>query len=102
MVVLPVMVASFMFCHIMQESESQAEEPKQLVDEASWFHLGRQCQYSAVICSGTLLFISRVLHPSLVTLSSHKSGRCAVELYYAPHLWHPPFYTYNNNNSEFI
>jgi len=26
-------------------------------------------------------------------LSSHKSGRCAVELYHASHLWHPPVYT---------
>ena len=52
----------------------QAEEPKQRVDEASRFH-------SAVICSGALLFSSRVLRPSLVTLCSHKSGRCAVELY---------------------
>ena len=25
--------------------------------------------------------------------SAHKSGRCAVELYHAPHLWYPPFYT---------
>ena len=32
----------------------QAEEPKQLVDEASRFHLGRQRQHSAVICSGAL------------------------------------------------
>ena len=24
---------------------------------------------------------------------SHKSGRCAVELYHASHLWYPPFYT---------
>ena len=24
---------------------------------------------------------------------SHKSGRCTVELYHAPHLWYPPFYT---------
>jgi len=71
----------------------QAEEPKQLVDEASRFHLGRQRQYSAVICSGALLFSSRVLRPSLVTLCSHKSGRCAVELYHAYHLWYPPFYT---------
>jgi len=31
--------------------------------------------------------------PSLVTLCSHKSGRCAVELYHASHLWYPPFYT---------
>ena len=23
----------------------------------------------------------------------HKSGRCAVELYHAPRLWYPPFYT---------
>ena len=71
----------------------QAEEPKQLVDEASWFHLGCQRQHSAVICSGALLFSSRVLCPSLVTLCSHKSGRCAVELYHVPHLWYPPFYT---------
>ena len=70
----------------------QAEEPKQLVDEASQFHLGRQCQHSAVICSGALLFSSRVLRPSLVTLCSHKSGRCAVEIYHAPHLWYPLFY----------
>jgi len=40
-----------------------------------------------------LLFSSRVLCPSLVTLCSHKSGRCAIELYHAPHLWYPPFYT---------
>jgi len=26
-------------------------------------------------------------------LYSHKSGQCAVELYHAPHLWYPPFYT---------
>jgi len=31
--------------------------------------------------------------PSTVTLCSQKSGRCAVELYHAPHLWYPPFYT---------
>jgi len=47
---------------------------------------------TAVICSGALRFSSRVLRPSLVILCSHKSGRCAVELY-APHLWYPPFYT---------
>ena len=46
-----------------------------------------------VISSGALLFSSRVLRPSLVTLCSHKSGRCAVELYHASHLWYPPFYT---------
>ena len=44
-------------------------------------------------CSGALLFSSRVLRPSLVTLCSHKSGRCTVELYHASHLWYPPFYT---------
>ena len=48
----------------------QPEELKQLVDEAS------QRQYSADICSGTLLSSSRVLRPSLVTLCSHKSGQC--------------------------
>ena len=71
----------------------QAEEPKQLADEASRLHLGRQRQHSAVICSGALLFSSRVLRPSLVTLCSHKSGQCTVELYHASHLWYPPFYT---------
>jgi len=30
---------------------------------------------------------------SLVTFCSHNSGRCAVELYHASHLWYPPFYT---------
>jgi len=54
---------------------------------------GDQRQHSAVICSGALLFSSRVLRPSLDTLCSHKSGRCAVELYYASHLRYPPFYT---------
>ena len=63
----------------------QAEEPKQFVDEASRFHLRRQRQHSAVICSGALLFSSRVLRPSLVTLCSHMSVRCAVELYHASH-----------------
>ena len=58
-------------------------EPKQLADEASRFHLGRQRQHSVVICSGALLFSTRVLCPSLVTLCSHKSGRCTVELYHA-------------------
>ena len=46
----------------------------------------------AIICSGALIFSSRVLRPSLVTLCSHKSGRCAVELYHAPYLWYPSFY----------
>ena len=75
------------------ENCRQAAEPKQLADEASRFHLGCQRQHSAVICSGALLFSSRVLCPSLVTLCSHKSGRCTVELYHASHLWYPPFYT---------
>jgi len=70
-----------------------AAEPKQHVDKASRFHLGHQRQYSVVICSGVLLLSSGVLPPSLVTLCSHKSGPCAVELYHAPHLCHPPFYT---------
>jgi len=38
------------------------------------FDLGCQRQYSAVICHRTLLFSSRVLRTSLVTLCSHKSG----------------------------
>ena len=63
----------------------QAEELKQLVDEASWCHMGRQCQYSAVICSGTLLLSSRVLHLSLVMLSSHKSD-VDVQLNFTMHL----------------
>ena len=74
----------------LDEDCRQAEEPKQLADEASRFHLRRQRQHSAVICSDALLFSSRVL---LVTLCSHKSGRCTVELYHASHLWYPPFYT---------
>jgi len=53
-----------------------------------------QRQHSAVICSGALLFSSRVLRPSLVMLCPHKSGRCAVQLYHAPHVWYPPFYTW--------
>jgi len=73
----------------LDEDCRQAEEPKQLADEASRFHLGRQRQHSAIICSGALLFSSRVLRPSLVTLCSHKSGRCTVELYHASHLWYP-------------
>ena len=48
---------------------------------------------TAVIFSGALLFSSRVLCPSVVTLCSHRSGRCAVELYHASHLGYPPFYT---------
>ena len=77
----------------LDEDCRQVEEQKQLADEASRFHLGRQRQHSAVICSGALLFSSTVLRPSLVTLCSHKSGRCTVELYHASHLWYPPFYT---------
>jgi len=41
----------------MERSPIAALEPKQLDDEASRFHLGRQRQYSAVICSGALLFV---------------------------------------------
>ena len=85
--------ADLVYLYELREDCRQAEEPKQLVDEASRFHLGRKCQHSAVICSGALLFSSRVLRPSLVTLCSHKSGRCAAELYHASHLWYPPFYT---------
>ena len=77
----------------LDEDCRQAEELKQLADVASRFHLGRQRQHSAVICFGALLFSSRVLRPSLVTLCSHKSGRCTVELYHVSHLWYPPFYT---------
>jgi len=55
---------------------------------------------TVVICSGALLFSSRVLCPSLVTLCSHKSGRCAVELYHAPHLWYPPFCTFPMASSD--
>ena len=62
-------------------------------EKASRFHLGRQRQHSAVICSGALLFSSRVLHPSLVMLCSHKSVRWTAELYHSSHLWYLPFYT---------
>ena len=70
----------------LTKTAGKLKNQKQLVDEASRFHLGRQRQHSAVICSGTLLLSSRVLRPSLVTLCSHKSGRFAVELYHEPHL----------------
>ena len=51
------------------------QRPQQLVDEASRFHLGRQCQHSVVICSGALLYSSIVLRPSLVmqSCSAHTS-----------------------------
>ena len=49
--------------------------------------------YQLLRLHSALLFSSRVLCPSLVTLCLHKSGRCAVELYHAPHLWYPSFYT---------
>jgi len=39
------------------------------------------------MCYYTVCHISLVC-PSLVTLCSHKSGRCAVELYHAAHLWY--------------
>ena len=48
----------------LDEDCRQAEEPKQLVDEASRFHLHRQRQHSTVISSGAFLFSSRVLRPS--------------------------------------
>ena len=47
--------------------------------------------------ANTLLLNSKV--PEQMTaeyctpVCSHQSGRCAVELYHAPHLWYPPFYT---------
>ena len=72
----------------LDEDCRQAEEPKQLVDEVSRFHLGRQRQHSAVICSDALLFSSRVLRPSLVTLCSHKSGRCACVSSLVPSVLH--------------
>ena len=40
-----------------------------------------------------LLTYLLIIISSLVTLCSHKSGRCTVELYHASHLWYPPFYT---------
>ena len=61
----------------LDEDCRQAEEPKQLAGKASWFHLGRQHQHSAVICSGALVFSSRVLHPSLVTLCSQVRSMCS-------------------------
>jgi len=57
----------------LDEHCGQAEEPKQLVDEASRFHLGRQRQHSAVICSDALLFSSRVLRPPVWSRSAHTS-----------------------------
>ena len=49
----------------------QAEEPKQLVDEASQFHLECQRQHSAVICFGALLFQQQ----STVPQSGHSTMR---------------------------
>ena len=49
----------------------------------------RQCETS----SGSRHKDTDQCPPSLVTLCSHKSGRCTVELYHASHLWYPPFYT---------
>ena len=43
--------------------------------------------------ANTLQSSALMLCPSLVMLCSHKSSRCAVELYHAPHLWYPPSYT---------
>ena len=58
------------------------------------FHMLSCAVVRAVVRSGFRdTHSSRVLCPSLVTLCSHKSGRCTVELYHASHLWYPPFYT---------
>ena len=71
-----------------------------------WGIIWRDISWSVIIASSTDRRLShmnekcviwrqsryRVLRHSLVTLCSHKSGRCAVELYHAPHLWYPPFY----------
>ena len=46
------------------------------------------------------IFSSRVLCPSLVTLCSHKSGRCTVELYHASHLWYPPYHETASSSAE--
>jgi len=68
----------------------QAEEPKRLVDEASQFHLGRQRQHSAVICSGALLFSSRVLHPSQVNVQLNSTMCLISGTLYSTHLpWLP-------------
>ena len=54
-----------------EDCRQAAEEPKQLVDEATRFHLGHQRQHC---CHLLWRFAIQV------TLCSHKSGRCAVEL----------------------
>jgi len=77
--------------HLTKTAGKLKNRNKQL-DKASRFHLGHQRQHPAVICSGTLLFSCRVLRLSLVMLCSHKSGRCAVELYHAPRFWYILFY----------
>ena len=56
----------------LEEDCRQAEEPKQLVDEASRFHLGRQCQHSALICSGALLFSSMLSYREHLTKTAGK------------------------------
>ena len=56
----------------LDEDCRQAEEPKQLVDEASRFHLGRQRQHSAVICSGALLTAAEYCSP-VWSRSAHTS-----------------------------
>jgi len=77
----------------------QAEKLKQLVNEASWFHLGRQRQHSAVICSGASLFSIAIQQQSTApqsgdALLTQVRSMCNwFELYHAPHLWYPPFYT---------
>jgi len=56
----------------LDEDYRQAEEPKQLVDEASRFHLGRQHQHFAVICSGASLYsAAEYCAPVCVPQSGH-------------------------------
>ena len=56
----------------LDEGCRQSEEPKQLADEASRFHLGRQRQHSAVICSGALLFSSTLSYREHLTKTAGK------------------------------
>ena len=52
----------------LKEVLSLPEEPKQLADEASRFHLGRQCQHSAV---GHLLWRFAIQQQSTAPQSGH-------------------------------
>jgi len=70
---MPILGASLQFHwqRTLDEDCRQAEEPKQLADEASRFHLGRQRQHSAVIKHPVAYFYwntvyisyCRVVHP---------------------------------------